>query len=191
MWSNFYYRFSSQIYFCSFAVHINVIAINEQSFICNLKWYFTAFVSICIVSISHLYTKSPIFLLWMRVERRGNGFDSLFLEMQLIIDCDDASDYGNWSLFIWWSCKCVLMFLFHLFSHFFNPTILYTLTCLEQISGHYLKFSLFIFLIIFILLIKINTVWNQVFWVESLTFELLQHASIADILRMNSLIFSH
>lgn len=171
-------------------MNIDIIAVDDKLFISDLKRQFTA--SETVVPVCHLNAEPSVFLLWLGIKGRGYGFDAFLLKIELVIDGNDATNYWNGRLLERISNVSVLGFLFHLFSQFFHSAVLNSLTCLEQVSRHLLQFASFLlFLVLNVILVKFEVWRNWILWVQTLTFQLLEHVSGISLLWMYTLILFH
>ena len=118
-------------------MYIDIISVDKEPLVCQLKGYLTAPETIIIILVGHLYTEASVFLS-MGVERWGDGFYSPFLQVKLIVYSHDPSHDWHWGLLKCGRGEIVLVLLLHLFCHFLHSSVLHTLTRLEQVPSHYL-----------------------------------------------------
>lgn len=171
-------------------MYIDIIAVDDELLVPDLKRQFTT--SETIVPVCHLNAEPSVFLLWLGIKWWRYGLDAFLLKIEFIIDSNDTTNYWNGRLLVRISNIIVLGFLFHLFSQFLDSAILHSLTCLEQVSSHLLKFASFLLFLVFnFVLVKFKMWWNWILWVQTLTFQLLEHASGIALLWMHTLILFH
>lgn len=153
---------NSQINLGPFTVNVDIIPIYKKPLVCQLERNLATAETVVVISpVTHFHTKPSVLLRRLGVKWWSYWLYSLLLQKKFICNRNYASHYGDWRLLEWWCCKTVLMLLFHLLSQFLDPTVLYPLTRLEQVSGHYFKFSSFILFVIFLfILIEVPLVWD-------------------------------